>query len=95
MGDRCVAATSLRCCGGTPGDQDVRGTNELSKIESILGTRMSQNLSRDRRLACVTASIGVATRVPAPAEGPEVLFQAADKNLYSAKAAGRNCVIAG
>ena len=52
MGDRCVAATSLRCCGGTPGDQDGRGTNELSKIESILGTRMSQNLSRDRRLAC-------------------------------------------
>ena len=42
MGDRCVAATSLRCCGGTPGDQDGRGTNELSKIESILGTRMSQ-----------------------------------------------------
>ena len=51
MGGRCVAATSLRCCGGTPGDQDCRGTNELSKIESILGTRMSQNLSRDRRLA--------------------------------------------
>ena len=50
MGGRCVAATSLRCCGGTPGDQDVRGTNELSKIESILGTRMSQKLSRDRRL---------------------------------------------
>ena len=43
----------------------------------------------------VTASIGVATRVPTPAEGPEVLFQAADKNLYSAKAAGRDCVIAG
>ena len=50
VGDRCVAATSLRCCGGTPGDQGVRGTNELSKIKSILGTRMSQNLSRDRRL---------------------------------------------
>ncbi len=49
MEDRCVAATSLRCCGGMPGDQDVWGTNELSKIESILGTRMSQNLSRDRR----------------------------------------------
>ena len=57
MGDRCVAATSLRCCGGTPGDQDGRGTNELSKIESILGTRMSQNLSRDRRLACVFITI--------------------------------------
>ena len=57
MGDRCVAATSLRCCGGTPGDQDGRGTNELSKIESILGTRMSQNLSRDRRLACWLAKV--------------------------------------
>ncbi len=57
MGGRCVAATSLRCCGGTPGDQDVRGTNELSelsKIESILGARMSQNLSRDRRLTWST-----------------------------------------
>ncbi len=57
MGDRCVAATSLRCCGGTPGDQDGRGTNELSKIESILGARMSQNLSRDRRLACRSLSL--------------------------------------
>ena len=56
MGGRCVAATSLRCCGGTPGDQDGRGTNELSKVESILGTRMSQNLSRDRRLACTPSS---------------------------------------
>ncbi len=61
MGGRCVAATSLRCCGGTPGDQDDRGTNELSKIESILGTRMSQNLSRDRRLACAGAAFTVTT----------------------------------
>ena len=53
MGDRCVAATSLRCCGGTQADQDGRGTNELSKIESILGAWMSQNLSRDQRPACV------------------------------------------
>lgn len=42
----------------------------------------------------VTASIGTATRIPGSAEGPEVLFQAADNNLYSAKAAGRNCVVA-
>ncbi|RLJ20057.1 heat-inducible transcription repressor HrcA [bacterium endosymbiont of Escarpia laminata] len=31
-------------------DRDGRGTNRLSKAESILGTGMSQNLSRGRRL---------------------------------------------
>ncbi len=35
------------------GDQDGWGTNRLSKAESILGTGMSQNLSRGRRHACV------------------------------------------
>ncbi|WP_293702516.1 integrin alpha, partial [Thiolapillus sp.] len=34
------------------GDQDGWGTNGLSKAESILGTGMSQNLSRGRRHAC-------------------------------------------
>ncbi|RLJ20658.1 hypothetical protein DJ031_05220 [bacterium endosymbiont of Escarpia laminata] len=34
-------------------DRDGRGTNRLSKAESILGTGMSQNLSRGRRLTCV------------------------------------------
>ncbi|RLJ19188.1 hypothetical protein DJ031_09145 [bacterium endosymbiont of Escarpia laminata] len=33
-------------------DRDGRGTNRLSKAESILGTGMSQNLSRGRRLTC-------------------------------------------
>ncbi|WP_293715025.1 EAL domain-containing protein, partial [Thiolapillus sp.] len=33
------------------GDQDGWGTNRLSKAESILGTGMSQNLSRGRRHA--------------------------------------------
>ncbi len=69
MGGRCVAATSLRCCGGTPGDQDDRGTNELSKIESILGTRMFQNLSRDRRLTCTRAASTGACRV-SPGRSP-------------------------
>ncbi|WP_305801131.1 hypothetical protein, partial [Thiolapillus sp.] len=36
------------------GDQDGWGTNRLSKAESILGTGMSQNLSRGRRHACVS-----------------------------------------
>ncbi|MBL3590299.1 MAG: hypothetical protein JMN24_10970, partial [gamma proteobacterium endosymbiont of Lamellibrachia anaximandri] len=34
-------------------DRDGRGTNRLSKAESILGTGMSQNLSRGRRLTCL------------------------------------------
>ena len=34
------------------GDQDGWGTNRLSKADSILGTGMSQNLSRGRRHAC-------------------------------------------
>ncbi len=36
------------------GDQDGWGTNRLSKAESILGTGMSQNLSRGRRHAWVS-----------------------------------------
>jgi two-component system cell cycle response regulator len=40
----------------------------------------------------LTASLGVATLVPESGESFEVLFAAADKAVYSAKAAGRNCV---
>jgi len=42
----------------------------------------------------VTASIGVATWRPGEAMDPETLFQAADENLYRAKAGGRNRVMA-
>ncbi|MEJ1415466.1 MAG: TonB-dependent receptor, partial [Candidatus Sedimenticola sp. (ex Thyasira tokunagai)] len=45
------AVTSLRCYRVAVSDQDGRGTNRLSKAELILGTGMSQNLSRGRRLA--------------------------------------------
>ncbi len=54
MGAKCGAATSLRSCCVVLGDQDGWGTNRLSKAESILGTGMSQNLSRGRRHACET-----------------------------------------
>uniref|UniRef100_UPI003AF9C397 type I-C CRISPR-associated protein Cas8c/Csd1 n=1 Tax=Thiolapillus sp. TaxID=2017437 RepID=UPI003AF9C397 len=53
MGAKYGAATSLRSCCVVLGDQDGWGTNRLSKAESILGTGMSQNLSRGRRHACV------------------------------------------
>ena len=49
MGAKHGAATSLRSCCAVLGDQDCWGTNRLSKAESILGTGMSQNLSRGRR----------------------------------------------
>ena len=52
MGAKYGAATSLRSCCAVLGDQDGWGTNRLSKAESILGTGMSQNLSRGRRHAC-------------------------------------------
>ncbi len=51
MGAKYGAATSLRSCCVVLGDQDGWGTNRLSKAESILGTGMSQNLSRGRRHA--------------------------------------------
>ena len=51
MGAKYGAATSLRGCCVVLGDQDCWGTNRLLKAESILGTGMSQNLSRGRRHA--------------------------------------------
>ncbi len=49
----------MRSCCVVLGDQDGWGTNRLSKAESILGTGMSQNLSRGRRHACEQLEIVV------------------------------------
>jgi len=40
----------------------------------------------------VTVSLGVATVADSPVDSPRSLLRAADKALYAAKAAGRNCV---
>ncbi|HEV7240088.1 MAG TPA: diguanylate cyclase [Thermoanaerobaculia bacterium] len=40
----------------------------------------------------VTVSCGVATTAPVPGGSPEALVRRADRALYDAKAAGRNCV---
>jgi diguanylate cyclase (GGDEF)-like protein len=62
------------------------------KISQLICSEIEKRLAKQG--SNVTASIGTATRIPASTEGPEALFQAADNNLYGAKAAGRNCVVA-
>ena len=66
---------------------------QAGRISQLICCEIEKRLAQQG--SNVTASIGVATRVPTPAEGPEALFQAADNNLYGAKAAGRNCVVVG
>ncbi|HHH12795.1 MAG TPA: GGDEF domain-containing protein, partial [Thiolapillus brandeum] len=66
---------------------------EAERIGELLRREIETRLARQGRR--VTASIGVATWRPGETMGPEMLFQAADENLYRAKAAGRNRVMAG
>ena len=75
----------------------VRGV-DLAGIE-VLGERL-RRLIEDTAVAYgggslrVTTSIGIAELKP-DHEGPDALLAMADKALYAAKAAGRNCVIFG
>ncbi len=58
----------------------------------ILAERIRRTIAGLAARDAVTASIGVATS-PADASDYDELFDVADKRLYEAKAAGRNCVI--
>lgn len=64
---------------------------ESVDISHLLCREIEKRL--ERQGFSVTASIGVATRVPAKGDEPRILFQDADRNLYRAKSAGRNCVV--
>ena len=66
-------------------NQESRPQDDQQGRQRRAGTRASS--------VSVTVSIGVAERMPEQRTAEEVL-KAADKALYSAKSAGRNCVIA-
>jgi diguanylate cyclase (GGDEF)-like protein len=74
---------------GADGDNVLRIARHL--CEALQAAALPHALSG---FGCVTASIGVAARVPTGNEGPETLVMAADLALYRAKAQGRNQVVA-
>ena len=65
----------------------------------LLAERMRRDLealeisfSEGRNYLRVTSSFGLATTIPGQDSSPQMLMSAADKALYQAKEAGRNCV---
>lgn len=72
----------------TTAEQAIRTAEELRKAVQSLGIAHHYSSSADT----VTASLGVATLVPSKLSTVDQLMEAADKALYLAKRAGRNCV---
>jgi diguanylate cyclase (GGDEF)-like protein len=67
--------------------------DEATRIaESLRSGLASLDIDLGGDVTRLTASFGVAAVVPADAEGWEELVHSADRALYAAKAAGRNCV---
>ncbi|MDY6900532.1 MAG: diguanylate cyclase, partial [Cyanobacteriota bacterium] len=74
---------------------DLQGTIHLAekirlKIKSLNISHLDSDISD-----CVTLSLGVATTIPRINNSPQTLIAAADKMLYGAKSAGRNCIAFG
>lgn len=72
----------------TTAEQAARTAEELRKAVQSLGIAHHYSSSA----ATVTASLGVATVVPSKRSTADQLMEEADKALYLAKRAGRNCV---
>lgn len=100
-------ARALQTCAERPADLVARyGGEEFVALLPATGASGAIALAEKLRAAVssmeiahegsslghVSASIGVATRVPAEGAGPEELFDAADEALYRAKLGGRNRV---
>ncbi len=64
------------------GDQDGWGTNRLSKAESILGTGMSQNLSRGRRHAWAYISVKNPSSHTVHLANISILYPFGKRNLF-------------
>jgi two-component system chemotaxis family response regulator WspR len=73
---------------GTPAEGAIaRAEDVRTRVEALRLIHQGSLVSPD-----VTVSIGVASLVPGPSGGASRLVAAADKALYQAKRAGRNCV---
>lgn len=69
---------------------DIAGANRVAeRIRSLI--EKTDFVLQGKRVP-VTISVGVASQVPALAGGHQALFSEADRALYEAKSAGRNCV---
>ena len=63
----------------------------------VLGERIVEQFRREAakhaRSRHLTMSMGIASALSLEASGPEALLKAADRAMYQAKAAGKNCII--
>jgi diguanylate cyclase (GGDEF)-like protein len=71
-------------------DTDTDGAARIA--ETLRGAVEELAIAFESAMLRVTVSCGVASLAPAASQTPELLVRRADRALYAAKAAGRNCV---
>jgi diguanylate cyclase (GGDEF)-like protein len=71
-------------------ETDLQGA--LDMAESIRALVEEHRFRFEGQLLKITVSIGVAQFNREDHKSPDALLKAADKNLYTAKSRGRNCV---
>jgi diguanylate cyclase (GGDEF)-like protein len=76
-------------------DTDAQGALRLPEAIQIEIGSLALPHAYSQTSASVTLSIGVASAMPTPDAGPEVLIAAADTALYEAKSQGRNRTVLG
>ena len=69
---------------------DAEGATRIA--ETLRASIQEMVIAFESAALKVTVSCGVATTTPATGNAPELLVRRADRALYDAKAAGRNCV---